>query len=416
MPFIIIATLYVNYKRKKFFNVISKKDSTKIEFNKVKNALSISLSSKIGTGAVIGVLAAMWKTSQNGIGGEAVVLWVIIGMILLIPLTYSEVFFTQVINKTPRNFIERYINKKVAAIYAVSLVILYSFGFTGFQMTGVQSVVKIFAKQNFNYNFTTKGRLIFIVIPIIVIVSFIVLTKSYKLFINVLGSLVSLLIILYAGLFLVFLFITRSFIPQYLSIIWRDFLNFRTAATGIPIGVIVGFQRIIQVSETGLGTSALASSDMMNSPRREAMLQTIATIITICNAIIITSYVFTYGRYNLNGVVLSGDGLDRIANYLNSAYGVTGFLGQSIIIMFFLTCGFTTVLSSYHFINTIIYFNENKRIAFYICLVTASGILSVSNFDMIFDAVDLLMFIVATINITALCIFAYKDIQNYKIK
>ncbi len=59
----------------------------------MKNALSISLSSKIGTGAVIGVLAAMWKTSQNGIGGEAVVLWVIIGMILLIPLTYSEVFF-----------------------------------------------------------------------------------------------------------------------------------------------------------------------------------------------------------------------------------------------------------------------------------------------------------------------------------
>ncbi len=49
----------------------------------------------------------------------------------------------------------------------------------------------------------------------------------------------------------------------------------------------------------------------------------------------------------------------------------------------FLTCGFTTVLSSYHFINTIIYFNENKRIVFYICLVTASGLLSVSNFDMI---------------------------------
>ncbi len=113
------------------------------------------------------------------------------------------------------------------------------------------------------------------------------------------------------------------------------FLNFRAVATGIPIGLIVGFQRIIQVSETGLGTSALASSDMMNSPRREAMLQTIATIITICNAIIITSYVFTYGRYNLSGVVLSGDGLDRIASYLNSAYGVTGFLGQSIIIMFF---------------------------------------------------------------------------------
>ncbi|EOD00975.1 alanine:cation symporter family protein [Caldisalinibacter kiritimatiensis] len=412
----ILAALYVNYRRRQYFNVISKKDTTKLEFSKIKNALSISLSSKIGTGAVIGILAAMWKASDNGVGGEGIVLWVFIGMALLVPLTYSEVFFSQIVKKEPRQFIEHYISKKAGAIYAVCLAILYSFGFAGFQFTGVQSVVNLFAKQNFNYEFTPSGRLFFVVLPILIFVSIVVLSKSYKLFVNVLGSMVSFLIVLYAVFFIVFAFLTRDFIPEYLSLIWKDFLTFRSATMGIPIGLIVGFQRIIQTSETGLGTSALASSDRLNSSRREAMLQAVATIITICNAIIITSYVFSYGKYYGTGIVLSGNGLERISSYLQSAYQVTGYLGEGIIIAFFLSCGFTTVLSSFHFINTSIGISENKRIVFYICLITASGLLSVSNFDVIFDAVDLLMFIVASINIIALSIFATRDINKYDIR
>ncbi|WP_275451802.1 alanine:cation symporter family protein [Clostridium novyi] len=78
----------------------------------MKSALSISLSSKIGTGAIIGVLAAMWKTSNNGVGGESIVLWVFIGMFLLVPLTYSEVLFSQITRMNPRKFIDEYVGKK----------------------------------------------------------------------------------------------------------------------------------------------------------------------------------------------------------------------------------------------------------------------------------------------------------------
>src|SRR3712207_110700 len=126
-------------------------DRTKWKLSKMKSPLSISLSSKIGTGAIIGVLAAMWKTSNNGVGGESIVLWVFIGMFLLVPLTYSEVLFSQVTRMNPRKFIDKYVGKKAGAIYAICLVILYSFGFVGFQMTGIQSVINIFSKQNFNY-------------------------------------------------------------------------------------------------------------------------------------------------------------------------------------------------------------------------------------------------------------------------
>lgn len=399
----------------KFRNKISKKDTTEWKFSKIKSALSISLSSKIGTGAIIGVLAAMWKTSNNGVGGESIVLWIFLGMFLLVPVTYSEVLFSQITKKNPRKFINYYISKKAGAVYAVCLVMLYSFGFVGFQMTGIQSIINIFSKQNFNYEFTQSGRLFFIVVPIIIIVSIIVITKNHKLFINVLGALVSLIILLYGIFFITFVILTRQFIPEYFHLIWKDFMNFKSAAIGIPVGFIIGFQRIIQISETGLGTSALSSSDEENSPRREAFIQTLSTIITTFIAVIITSYVFMYGRYHLSGIVLSGNGFERISGYLNSIISVTGYLGQGIIMIFFILSGLTTVLGSFHFLNITIDIRENKRILFYITLITLSGLLSISNFEVIFDASDLLMFVVASINILAMVIFVLRHINKFII-
>ncbi|MCY6369266.1 alanine:cation symporter family protein [Clostridium ganghwense] len=416
LPLLIISGTFVTYRTIKLFNIVSEKDKTKGNFSKMKSSLSISLSSKVGTGAIIGVLTAMWKTSSNGIGGESIVLWVIIGMFLLVPLTYSEVLFSQITMKTPRDFIDYNINKKAGAIYTVCLVILYSFGFVGFQLTGIQSVVKIFSRQNFNYQFTQSGLLFYIILPLILAVSIIVITKNHKLFINTLGSMISLVILIYAIFFMIFLFLTIEFVPEYISFIWKDFIKFKSASIGIPIGFIIGFQRIIQISETGLGTSALASSDAENSPRREALIQTISTVITTFIAVVITSYVFTYGRYNLANVKLSGNGFERISGYLTSVVSVTGDLGAGIIIIFFILSGLTTVLGAFHFLNRTMHISQNKRIIFYISLITLSGILSVSNFDVIFDAADLLMFIVASINILAMFIFVIKYIKNFKIK
>lgn len=416
LPLIIVIGMFVIYQTIQSLNSISEKDKTKWEFSKMKSSISISLSSKIGTGAIIGVLTAMWKTSNNGAGGESIVLWVIIGMFLLVPITYSEVLFTQISKKTPRNFIEYHINRKAGAIYAVCLVTLYSFGFVGFQLTGIQSVIKIFCKQNFNYEFTQSGLLFYIVLPIIIAVSIIVITKNHRLFINSLASMISVVILLYGIFFIIFLFSTMEFVPQYISLIWQDFIKFKSASIGLPIGLIIGFQRIIQISETGLGTSALASSDAENSPRREALIQMISTVITTFIAVIITSYVFMYGRYNLTNIQLSENGFERISGYLTSAVSVTGHLGQGIIITFFIISGLTTVLGSFHFLNKSMHISENKRIVFYITLITLSGLLSISNFDVIFDAADLLMFIVSFLNIMAMFIFVIKNINSFKIK
>jgi Na+/alanine symporter len=181
--------------------------------------------------------------------------------------------------------------------------------------------------------------------------------------------------------------------------------QWHTVGIGIPIGLIIGFQRIIQISETALGTSALSSSDGENSPRREALLQTIATIFTLFIAVVITSYVFSYGIQQLPEVKLSNSGFERIAGYLLTVKSVTGLFGTIVIISFFLVSGITTILGSFHFVNVSLHCSERRRSFIYLLLITTSGLISVANFDIIFDIVDLLMFIVSTIMIISLLKF-----------
>lgn len=414
LPFLIFMGFFIIYGTFKIARSYSTDGRDTWCIGKVKSSLSISLSSKVGTGAIIGVLAAMNRLSQSGMGGEGIVLWVLVGMVVLVPLTYSEVFLSRVTKKPPRDFIDEAFNRKVGTLYIVSLVILYSFGFVGFQLMGIQSVLKIFIRSVFQHSLTPGGVLAYIILPIIFGVFAIIITKSHEFFIGILGSMISSIITLYILFFVVFLARTYTFIPEYLDLILKDFLNFKSAAMGVPIGLIIGFQRIIQISETALGTSALCSSDGENSPKREAVLQTISTVMTLFIAVVITSYVFTYGRHMLSGVELSPNGFERLVGYLTTVKAVTGMPGLMVVIAFFIFSGFTTVLGSFHFANVSLHFNENGRIAFYMFLISVSGLLSVSNFDVIFDITDLLMFIVGGIMVMAMKVFVWKRLFQSK--
>ena len=189
---------------------------------------------------------------------------------------------------------------------------------------------------------------------------------------------------------------------------FKDFTDLRTVGIGLPIGLILGFQRIIQISETGLGTSALASSDRKNKPREEALLQVIATLITLFVAVVITSYIFAYGRSHIEGVSLTGNGFNRIVGYIDTVFSITGNYGLVVVLVFFLFSGYCTVLGSFHFLNRTIRSSDNSKIVFYLILISISGLLSVSNFSFIFDVVDLLMFVVGSTVILGLYRFISK--------
>jgi len=167
LPFLICAGLYIIYRTFIGIKQEIEKEDTKWSIRKAKKSISISLASKIGTGAIIGVLAAMWQISDNGIGGEAIVIWVAVGMVILVPLTYCEVLFCQISENTPRLFIDKYLARGAGRIYTISLVVLYSFGFVGFQLSGIQSVFRMTFNHYKGYTLSNSDVLFFIILPIL---------------------------------------------------------------------------------------------------------------------------------------------------------------------------------------------------------------------------------------------------------
>ena len=409
LPVLLVLGTYVNFMVLKNRNKWDNTNSVPLTFAKVKGSLSISLGSKIGTGAIIGVLAAMWQGSNQGSSsGLGIIVWTLLSMLVLVPISYSEVFLTQITKLTPRQFINKKLNPKLGTIYGLGLVMLYCFGFVGFQLTGIQTVIRFVSNQYFQIQFSTTTTLAFIIVPILVITAIIILSRNHQFFINILSFVIFFVIVSYILFFLAFLFLTADFIPVYFDQIINSVTDLQSASTGILVGLIIASQRIIQISETSLGTSALASFNSKNTPRQESLIQTLATLISIGLAVIITSYIYAYGLETFDNITIADNTFDRLIGFLSTIYSVTGYAGLFIIVCFFILSGFSTILGSFHFLDSTLNLSEWNRIYIYLILIFISGTLSVFDFNLVFEATNILMFIVGLINIFALSVAIYK--------
>mgnify|MGYP000161824934 CR=1 FL=1 len=406
LPFLVLSSLFIAYITITRLRS-SDPSSEKISFKKMMGPASISLGAKIGTGAIIGVLGSLNKLSNAGQGFiEGIVLWGILGACVLIPLTYSETFISRRLNQSPVDYIKHNISRYAAWIYSLSLVVLYIFGFGGFQFNGIDTVTSIVVSKTTGETLTEMQRYLFVIVPIIIVASGIILTKKHTLFINSLSGMIGLAVISYFAFFFIFLGLTADHIPVFLSRAWAGFTNPLTMAIGAPIGLIFGLQRIIQTSEAGLGTSPLAAAEGKDmSPHNAAMTQVIPTAITVAVSLLITSYITSYGiAHHL--IMLPADGISRLSGFFNTAISVTGSFGLVVMSVFAILSGVTTLLGSYFFLTQLFINNrENTNIAIYMALIVIAGTLAVFGFNIIFDVVDILLFAVSGLNVLALTVY-----------
>jgi Na+/alanine symporter len=325
-------------------------------------------------------------------------------------LTYSETFIARLLDESPVVYVKKNISKHASNFYAFALVVLYIFGFGGFQFNGIDTVTTIAFNNLMGIELSEIERYLFVIVPIIIISSGIILTKKHNLFINALSSMIGFAVASYFLFFFVFLGKTGNHIPLFLERAWIGFTNPVSMGIGIPVGLIFGLQRIIQTSEAGLGTSPLASEEGKDAgARNSALTQVIPTAITVVVSLFITSYITSYG-VDQNIITLPSSGIERLTSFFNTAESVTGLFGMGIISIFAILSGITTLLGSYFFLSQLYLHNtENKNIAIYITLIVIAGTLAVFGFDIIFDVVDILLFAVSGLNILALTLYVTKN-------
>ncbi|WP_042277865.1 alanine:cation symporter family protein [Faecalimicrobium dakarense] len=415
LPFILITGAMMSIRT---IFMIQKKATTpaKLQIKNVIGPASISLGAMIGTGAIIGVLGALSKLAASGERNiEAMAIWALIGACIMVPVSYAETLNSKIMGKTPKEYISSLISPKLGLLYAVCFVALAVFGFGGFQFSGIDSVSAI-VFDKFGMELSLVQRYMFIVVPVIAVVAALVLSKKHELFMGAMTYMIGTAVAGYFIFFTMFVIKTSGYIPTYVEGIIQGMTNPVNGFAGIVLGFVLGMQKIIQTAETGLGALAMAAQESDSKPREAAMISLIPTVVTVVVSIVVTSYIASYGLNN--GIIeFPADAVTRLSQYFATAEAVTGTFGLVVLCVFTVLSALTTILGSYYYMTKLFKQNPiNKNIAIYLALIIAAGTLAVFGANVVFEAVDLLLFVLSGINVTALLIFSLKKWQEHKLE
>lgn len=414
LPILLCVGLYISIK-----TILGiKKETTsraKMNLKDMIGPASISLGAMIGTGAIIGVLGSLSNLAGQGqIHIEAMAIWALIGSIVLIPLSYSETLISKIMKMPPKDYIGLLLSPAFGKIYAISFIVLYIFGFGGFQFSGIDAVATIITDRFIGIELAMMQRYLFVVIPLIVVSSMIVLSKKHDLFINSMTVMIGVAVAAYFIFFFIFVFKTTDHWEVFLNNLVEGFSDPVSMMLGIPLGLVLGLQRVLQTAESGLGALAMAAQESDSEPRAAAMISLIPAAVTVVVAILVTSYIASYGVSQ--GIIqLPADGISRLTGYIDTAVAVTGSFGLVVLSLFTLLSGLTTLLGSYYFLSVLLHTHENVNIAIYVGLITVAGTLAVFGFGIVFDVVDLLLFVVSGINVAAMTVFVRGRWKTYKL-
>ena len=415
LPFMLIVGAFTSIRT---IFMIQKKATRPagLKFKNIIGPASISLGAMIGTGAIIGVLGALSKFYASGeVNVESMAIWALIGACIMVPVSYAETLNSKIMGKGPKEYIGELINPKLGMVYAVCFVALAVFGFGGFQFSGIDSVTKLVTDQFMGMNLTLVQRYMFIVVPVIAVVAALVLSKKHEIFMNAMTYMIGTAVVGYFIFFTLFVIKTSGYIPTYFANVLEGMTNPVNGFSGIMLGFVLGMQKVLQTAETGLGALAMAAQEADTQPREAAMISLIPTIITVVVSIVVTSYIASYG-IDAGIITFQGGAAERLAEYFGTAQQVTGMFGLVVLCAFTVLSALTTILGSYYYMTKLFKKNHiNKNIAIYLVLIIAAGTLAVFGANVVFEAVDLLLFVLCGINVTALAIFTIKKWKDYVI-
>ena len=414
LPFMLILGIYISVK---VIFVINRRTTRRASLDP-KNIIgpaSISLGAMIGTGAIVGVLGSLSNLAGQGqVRFESIVFWAVVGAIIMVPVSYAETVSSKVMHRVPVEYISFLLNPIAGIVFAVAFAALYIFGFGGFQFSGIDAVVTIVADRYAGTSFSQMQRYLFIVIPVLIIVAIIVLSKKHSLFMRAMTYMIGIAVAAYVLFFCVFIVRTSDYLPLFFSRMMEGVRNPTSAMLGIPLGFILAVQRVLQTSETGLGAMAMAAVESDSDPREAGLIALIPTILTVFIAIFVTTYIASYG-VDSGIITYPANAIDRLAGYINTASDVTGYLGLIVLCLFTVLSALTTLLGSYFFLNQLFHNKENINITIYLVIILLAGTLAVFGFNIVFDAVDLLLFLVAGINMIALTVYVTKTWKRFRM-
>ena len=288
------------------------------------SSLSLSLAAKIGVGSLSGVALAIY------FGGLGTIFWIWIISILVAINTYLECILGVKCKGGPSTYIKKVLkDKKLSTLYSILIIISYSFLFLSIQSNTIIKTLEVF-------NLNTH-----ICIILLTLIVYVIISKGVSRISFVNSILVPFMLIVYLLLGIYVLIKNSNNIPLMFNNIIKSAFNIKSIISVF----LIGMQRTIFITESGIGTSAISSSVVENNEENQAMLEVMGIHITtflVCNVTFIIIAMSNYTEINFNNI----NGIELVLHAFNYHFGSLGTTILSLITIMF---AFSTITSGYFF-------------------------------------------------------------------
>lgn len=314
--------------------------------------LFIALSARMGVGTLAGVGLAI------AIGGPGAIFWMWISAILTSATTFAENTLAQRFKRKQHEnycggpaFYMKYglKNKKIAALYAIMLILTYTLGFVAVQMNTMTTI--------FSQNSTISPIIIGVILTAITAV---VITGSLEKISLFIAKIIPFIAIIFFGLATVSLLFNLPYVPTFFTEIFTDAFGI-TSVTGGGIGVALttGVKRGIFSNEAGLGTGAHAAALIHHeNPREQGYLGIIGIYLaTLISMTLVAFMIMSSGAHQV--ITTSGNGIEFLQFSLTQRFGPVASVILPVIVFIF---GFSTVVTAYLFGLMNVKFLSKKQI------------------------------------------------------
>ena len=385
-----ISSKFVQFRLSKLIKSLFKKRKQ----NGITNlqSLMITMGGKIGVGSISGIAIAIYY------GGPGTIFWILIISCIISVLTFYEVVLANkykeidegsIYKGGPSYYIKNGLNKPLLSIiYTILVVICYNGCFLSIQANTVMKMTKNFI----NINTYLLGI-------IICILSFIMIYRGIREIAKFSNLLVPIMLILYILLAINALIKNINMVPIIVDKIINNAFNFKSLlASFLPL-IIISIQRAIFATESGMGTTAIASSTTNSDPITQGYIQVLGVHITsfiICLSTAIIIFTTNYHSLIMENI----NGIEIVMYAFNYHFGRFGNIILYIIVLLF--C-FSTIITGYYNGEACIKSLNIKKITFLkflTIIILFMGVIVESS--ILWKIADLLIGLMLIINIYAI--------------
>lgn len=370
---------------------IFKKSANREKTNTLK-LLSLTLAGKIGVGSIAGIALCIFQ------GGKATIFWLWVSSIILASLTYVEtklsIKYRNKENKQyvggPSFYIEKGLNnKKLAKVYSFLIILAYVLAFISVQTNTIVKQIEM------TFNFSKISIAIFLVI---------IIYLSLKKGVDSISNLTAFLVPIMGGLYIcVGIYVMINNFDQIFIVlkeIVTEAFNIKGLKGAILIPIIIGIERGVFSSESGIGTTAMITAlSNNNDVEKEAKIQVLATFFTSLVICTITALIILTTDYqNINFKDINGIEIVTYAFY--NHLGSVGIIILTIVIFLF---AFSTIITCFYYGDASLKYLTNKNTKYLKLIIIAITIYSTfSSPVVIWNITDIIIAMIAIINVYAM--------------